>query len=67
MTSEILLIDDEKDIRIAVHEILTENNFFVREPDTVEKDLSELKKKLTDLIIPDCLLDEKNKDGKTNQ
>ena len=37
MTSEILLIDDEKDIRFAVHEILKENNFFVREADTVEK------------------------------
>ena len=27
MSSEILLIDDEKDIRFAVHEILKENNF----------------------------------------
>ena len=63
MTSEILLIDDEKDIRFAVHEILKENNFFVREADTVEKALSELKKKLPDLVILDVLLDEKNRDG----
>lgn len=63
MTSEILLIDDEKDIRFAVHEILKENNFFVREADTVEKALSEIKKKLPDLVILDVLLDEKNKDG----
>ena len=63
MTSEILLIDDEKDIRFAVNEILKENNFFVRDADTVEKALSEIKKKLPDLVILDVLLDEKNKDG----
>jgi two-component system nitrogen regulation response regulator NtrX len=63
MTSEILLIDDEKDIRFAVHEILKENNFFVREADTVEKALSEIKKKLPDLVILDVLLNEKNRDG----
>jgi len=63
MTSEILLIDDEKDIRFAVHEILKENNFFVREADTVEKALLEIKKKLPDLVILDVLLDEKNRDG----
>ena len=63
MTSEILLIDDEKDIRFAVHEILKENNFFVREADTVEKALSEIKKKIPDLVILDVLLDEKNTDG----
>ena len=63
MSSEILLIDDEKDIRFAVHEILKENNFFVREAHTVEKALSEVKKKLPDLVILDVLLDEKNRDG----
>jgi two-component system nitrogen regulation response regulator NtrX len=63
MTSEILLIDDEKDIRFAVREILKENNFFVREADTVEKGLLEIKKKLPHLVILDVLLDEKNRDG----
>ena len=63
MKSEILLIDDEKDIRFAVHEILKDNNFFVREADTVEKALSEIKKKLPDLVILDVLLDEKKRDG----
>lgn len=63
MSSEILLIDDEKDIRFAVHEILKENNFFVREADTVEKALLEIKKKMPDLVILDVLLDEKNRDG----
>ena len=63
MSSEILLIDDEKDIRFAVHEILKDKNFFVREADTVEKALSEVKKKLPDLVILDVLLDEKNRDG----
>ena len=47
MKSEILLIDDEKDIRFAVSEILKENNFSVREADTVEKALFEINKKLT--------------------
>lgn len=63
MKIEILLIDDEKDIRFAVHEILKENNFFVREADTVEKAYSEIKKKLPDLVILDVLLDEKKRDG----
>ena len=63
MRSEILLIDDEEDIRFAVHEILKENNFFVREAETIEKALSEIKKKLPDLVILDVLLDEKNRDG----
>jgi len=63
MKSEILLIDDEKDIRFAVSEILKENNFSVREADTVEKALFEINKKLPDLIILDVLLDEKNRDG----
>jgi two-component system nitrogen regulation response regulator NtrX len=63
MKSEILLIDDEKDIRFAVSEILKENNFSVREAETVEKALFEINKKLPDLIILDVLLDEKNRDG----
>ena len=63
MKNEILLIDDEKDIRFAVQEILKENNFSVREAATVEIALSEIKKKLPDLVILDVLLDEKNRDG----
>jgi len=63
MKHEILLIDDEKDIRFAVAEILKENNFLVREADTVEKALFEINKRLPDLIILDVLLDEKNRDG----
>ncbi len=63
MKNEILLIDDEKDIRFAVQEILKENNFSVREAATVENALSEIKKKLPDLVILDVLLDEKNRDG----
>ena len=42
MKHEILLIDDEKDIRFAVAEILKENNFLVREADTIEKALFEI-------------------------
>jgi two-component system nitrogen regulation response regulator NtrX len=63
MKSEILLIDDEKDIRFAVSEILKENNYLVREADTIEKALFEINKKLPDLVILDVLLDEKNRDG----
>ena len=63
MRNEILLIDDEKDIRFAVNQILKESNFFVREAATVEKALFEIKKKLPDLVILDVLLDEKNRDG----
>ena len=63
MTNEILLIDDEKDIRFAVSTILKEKNFIVREADTVEKALFEINKKMPDLVLLDVLLDEKNRDG----
>ena len=63
MKNEILLIDDEKDIRFAVSEILKENKYLVREADTIEKALFEINKKLPDLVILDVLLDEKNRDG----
>ena len=56
MKSEILLIDDEKDIRFAVHEILKENNYFVREADTVGKALSEIKKKITRFSYLRCFI-----------
>ena len=50
MTNEILLIDDEKDIRFAVSTILKEKNFIVREADTVEKALFEINKKMTEVF-----------------
>ena len=37
----IIIIDDEKDIRFAVSEILKENKYLVREADTIEKALFE--------------------------
>jgi two-component system nitrogen regulation response regulator NtrX len=63
MKFEILLIDDEKDIRFAVTEILKENDFAVREAESIEKAFFEIKKKLPDLVILDVLLDEKNRNG----
>jgi len=63
MSYEVLVIDDEKDIRFAINTLLSDQNYIVREADTVKKALEELKKKIPDLIILDVLLDEKDRDG----
>jgi len=63
MSYEVLVVDDEKDIRFAINILLSDQNYIVREADTVKKALEEIKKKIPDLIILDVLLDEKDRDG----
>ena len=63
MSYEVLVVDDEKDIRFAINTLLSDQNYIVREADTVKKALEEIKKKIPDLVILDVLLDEKDRDG----
>jgi len=63
MSYEVLVVDDVKDIRFAINTLLLDQNYIVREADTVKKALEEIKKKIPDLVILDVLLDEKDRDG----
>ena len=63
MTTEILVIDDNADIRFLICSILKEKNFYVRSAANYEQAVSEINKKLPDLAIVDIKLDKGDKDG----
>ena len=63
MTTEILVIDDNADIRFLICSILKEKNFHVRSAANYEQAVSEINKKLPDLAIVDIKLDKGDKDG----
>ena len=53
MKSEILVIDDNSDIRLLICNILKDNNFTVREAANYNQAVFEVNKKLPDLTILD--------------
>ena len=63
MHKEILVIDDNPDIRSLVSSILKEQNFEVRTAANYDQAVFEIKKKLPDLAIIDIKLDKTDKDG----
>ena len=63
MKNEILVIDDNPDIRFLICNILTENNYFVRSAANYKQAESAIKLKLPDLAIIDIKLDKGDKDG----
>ena len=63
MKSEILVIDDNSDIRFLICNILKDNNFTVREAANYNQAVFEVNKKLPDLTILDIKLDKGDKDG----
>ena len=63
MNSEILVIDDNPDIRFLICNILKEKNFQVRSAANYNQAEIEIEKKLPDLAIVDIKLDHPNKDG----
>ncbi len=63
MHKEILVIDDNPDIRSLVGSILKEQNFEVRTAANYDQAVFEIKKKLPDLAIIDIKLDKTDKDG----
>ena len=63
MNKEILVIDDNSDIRFLICNILTEKNFVVRSAANYDQAVFEIKKKIPDLAIIDIKLDKAEKDG----
>tara|TARA_B100000989_G_scaffold84279_1_gene60446 strand:+ start:7180 stop:8520 length:1341 start_codon:yes stop_codon:yes gene_type:complete len=60
---KILIVDDEKDIRFILAEILTENKYFVYTAGTIKEAETYIKKNTFDIALLDVLLDEKSRDG----
>lgn len=63
MHKDILVIDDNSDIRFLICKILKEQNFNVRSAANYDQAILEIKKKLPDLAIIDIKLDKTDKDG----
>ena len=63
MSSEILVIDDNPDIRFLICNLLKEKNFFVRSAANFDQAIIEIDKKLPELAIIDIKLDKTDKDG----
>ena len=63
MLKEILVIDDNSDIRFLICNILKEQNFEVRSAANYDQALLEINKRLPDLVIIDIKLDKPDKDG----
>ena len=63
MHKEILIIDDNPDIRLLLSNILKEKNFVVRNAANYDQAVFEINRKLPDLAIIDIKLDKADKDG----
>jgi len=60
---KILIVDDEKDIRFILNEILTENQYTIVSAGTIKEAESIINNDHFDLVLLDVLLDEKSRDG----
>ena len=63
MFNEILIIDDNSDIRQLVSGILKDKGFTVREAANFDQAILEINKKLPDVAIIDVKLDKGDNDG----
>ena len=63
MHKDILVIDDNPDIRFLICNILKEQNFDVRSAANFDQAVIEINKKLPDLAVIDIKLDKADKDG----
>ena len=63
MTNEILIIDDNSDIRKLISGILQDQGFRVREAANFDQAIEEFKKKIPDVAIIDVKLDKGDNDG----
>ncbi len=63
MSKEVLVIDDNPDIRYLICNILKEKQFSVRSAANYDQAVLEINKKLPDLAIIDIKLDRADKDG----
>ena len=60
---KILIVDDEKDIRFILNEILTENQYTIVSAGTIKEAENIINNDHFDLALLDVLLDEKSRDG----
>ncbi len=63
MTNEILIIDDNSDIRKLISGILDDQGFRVREAANFDQAIEEFKKKVPDVAVIDVKLDKGDNDG----
>ena len=63
MKNEVLVIDDNFDIRNLISTILKDKNYNVREAANYDQAIFEIEKKLPDIAIIDVKLDKGDKDG----
>ena len=63
MTNEVLVIDDNSDIRLLISSILRDKGFNVREAANYSQALMEIKKKTPDVAVIDVKLDKGDNDG----
>ena len=63
MKYEVLVIDDNFDIRNLISEILKDKNYNVREAANYDQATFEINKKLPDIAVIDVKLDKGDKDG----
>ena len=63
MKNEILVIDDNFDIRNLVSNLLKDKNYQIRQAANYDQAVNEIDKKLPDLAIVDVKLDKGDKDG----
>ena len=63
MTREILIVDDNADIRVLMSGILTDRGFTVREAANFDQAMNEINKKLPDAAVIDVKLDKGDNDG----
>ena len=63
MRNEILIIDDNSDIRLLISGILKDKGFSVREAANFDQALIEIKKKIPDVALIDVKLDKGDNDG----
>ena len=63
MLNEILVVDDNSDIRLLISGILKDKGFRVREAANFDQALNEINKKLPDVAVIDVKLDKGDNDG----
>jgi len=63
MTNEILVVDDNSDIRLLISSILKDKGFAVREAKNFDQALEEINKKAPDVAVIDVKLDKGDNDG----
>ena len=63
MTNQILIVDDNSDIRVLISGILKDKGFEVREAANFDQAILEVNKKLPDAAVVDVKLDKGDNDG----